>query len=126
MEKKDTFDCVVMGFNPPTREYKGNEPLESWKFWKDDIAVTKRYFYGWPGSIIFGQYKDGELIYVGDTSGISDAWLESFALSPDKFIGKVIEIEAMERIKKTNALREPRFIRFREPWDKAPEECIIE
>jgi ATP dependent DNA ligase domain len=146
-KKYDTFDCVIMGFEPATIEYKGNE-LETWKYWEDSDEIklqfinkyeaykyatehgieirpiTKFHFYGWPGAIQFGQYKDGKLIKVGDTSGISDENRKKFAENPDAYIGKVVEVGAMERIKKTNALREPRFLRFRD--DKNDFECVIE
>jgi ATP-dependent DNA ligase len=125
-KKKDTFDCVVLGFSPATRLYKGSEPLENWPYWENGEPVTKRHFHGWPGAIIFGQYHNGELIEVGNTSGITEDWLQRFKDHPNDFIGNVIVVEAMERIPKTNALREPRFLYFRESWDKAPNECTIE
>lgn len=147
-KKKDTFDCVIMGFAPATAEYTGNE-LATWQYWEAEDGtkltlngvdeavkyqhdygipvrpITKFYYYGWPGAIIFGQYdKNGNLVEVGNTSGIPDELRAEFAKDPDKYIGRVIEVEAMERIKKTKALREPRFKRFRD--DKNPFECIIE
>lgn len=125
-KKKDTFDCVVLGFSNPTRVYKGSEPLDNWPYWENGEPITKRYHNGWPGAIVFGQYHNGELVEVGNTSGITEEWLERFKNNPHDYIGKVIVVEAMERIKKTNALREPRFLYFRESWDKSPEECIIE
>jgi len=125
-KKKETFDCVVMGFSPASREYKGSEPLDNWPYWEDDTPVTKFHHYKWPGAIIFGQYKDGELIEVGQTSGISDEYRRKFAENPEDYIGKVVLVEAMERIKKTGALREPRFISFRPEWDKAASECEME
>jgi hypothetical protein len=147
-KKYDTFDCVIMGFSPATIEYTGNE-IETWQYWEDSDevklklygvdkaveyshahgitvrAITKFYYHGWPGAITFGQYKDGKLIEVGNTSGIKDNLRKDFAENPESFIGRVIEVGAMERIKKTNALREPRLIAVRPEWDKQPHECTI-
>jgi hypothetical protein len=142
-KKYDTFDCVVLGFNPAEMKYTGKE-IETWPYWQNqitgekfirhdyaehpifdtDIPITKGHYYGWPGSIIFGQYSDGEMIEVGNTSGISEHWKEIFKSESDLYIGRVVEVGAMERIKKTGALREPRFIRFRD--DKNDFECVIE
>lgn len=149
-KKYENFDCVIMGFGEASIEYKGNE-IETWQFWEDDDghklvlngmeeatnysnyngqsvrAITKFHYYNWPGSIIFGQYdEDGKLIEVGNTSGISDQLRKEFAENPEQFVGRVIVVGAMERIKKTKALREPRLIELRSAWDKPANECIIE
>lgn len=149
MKKYNTHDVVIMGFHPATIEYTGKDRA-GWCYWQDNktgnkyyadsetsngmsllnddtmdlIPITKFHYYGWPGAIIFGQFnKKGELVEVGQTSGITDEMREDFATNPDKYIGEVAEVGAMEKIKKTGALREPRFIRIRD--DKNDFECLL-
>lgn len=151
-KKSDTIDCVIMGFSSATVDYTGNE-VDNWQYWLDNntgskylidfdtsvgmsianddsldlIPITKFYFYDWPGAIIFGQYdKKGKLIEVGQTSGIVDDMRKEFAEHPEKYVGRVCEVECMEQLKSpTYALREPRFIRIREEWDKPASECTL-
>jgi hypothetical protein len=144
VKKYDTYDCVIMGFTEPTKEYSGKE-LDTWQYWetptgdlfyrenqlstelkdKGFIPVTKPYYNGWCGAIKFGQHdKDtGILLEVGDTSGISDEIKQMLSLNPESFIGKVIEVGAMRQNKKSGALVHPRFLQFRD--DKLPEQCIL-
>jgi hypothetical protein len=155
VKKYDTYDCVIMGFTEPTKEYVGKlvqenengelveELLETYPYWGkpdseellykenkpvrkllDDgwIPVTKPYFNGWIGAIRFGQYRDGELVEVGQTSGMDEDTKHILSTNPNQYIGQVIEVGAMEQIKKTGALRHPRFLFFRN--DKNPEDCI--
>jgi ATP-dependent DNA ligase len=143
VKKYDTYDCVVMGFTEPTREYSGKD-IETWQYWwqpemndfvvkqnnhytnmqKDGfIPVTRPFWNGWCGAIVFGQYKDGELVEVGQTSGIDDDTKHMLSHNPSQYIGQVIEVGAMEQIAKTGALRHPRFLHFRN--DKNPEDCIL-
>lgn len=76
---QSTWDCVVMGYTEPTKEYTGKE-LHKWTYWEVDgklkelsgegeaielastthqyaIPVTKPYFMGWCGAIQFGVWK---------------------------------------------------------------------
>lgn len=142
VKKYDTYDCVIMGFTEPTRDYSGKE-LETWQYWEcsggnpylkqnKSVAelealgcepVTKPYFNGWIGAIVFGQYKDGELVEIGQTSGIDDDTKEVISLHKEDYIGRVIEVGAMEQLKGTFALRHPRFLHFR--TDKNAEDCIL-
>lgn len=143
VKKYKTFDVVIMGFTEPTRDYSGKE-LDTWQYWynpttgeyttkqnlmpealKDGgyIPVTKPFWNGWCGALEFGQYKDGELIKIGDTSGISDDNKHMFSRNPEQYIGKVIEVGAMRQNKKSGALVHPRFLHFRQ--DKLPEQCIL-
>lgn len=141
-----TVDAVIMGFKPPVKEYAGVKLL-NWPLWEVNgqkhciipttertleriqkanyIPVSRYFFNDWIGSIIFGQYDtEGNLVEIGATSDMKDEIREVISENPDQYIGRVIEIEAMERIEKTNALRHPRFLQFRD--DKNPEECKIE
>lgn len=146
-KKIDTVDCVIMGFSPATIDYTGND-INTWQYWLDEETnekimadampieaslealqygykpITKFHFYDWPGAIILGQYnKKNELIEIGQTSGITDEMRKEFANNPEKYIGKVCEVEVMEQLK-NGALREPRFIQIREN-DKNAFECRL-
>ena len=148
-KKYETYDCVIMGFEEASMEYKGNE-IEDWVYWMNEDGdklilsgvdkaveyshemgmpvkpITKFYYYGWPGSIVFGQYdKEGNLVKVGNTSGITDELRKEFFEKPEEYIGRVVEVGTMERLK-TGALREPRLIQIRPEWDKPAHECTID
>ncbi len=113
VKRKATFDVIITGFEDPTKITKKVSGKES----------TSRYFdNNWIGAIQFGQYFGGELINFGSCSGMDDALREQISCNRELYLGKVIEIEAQERIAKTGRFRHPRFIRFRP--DKNPEQCI--
>jgi ATP-dependent DNA ligase len=87
------------------------------------IPVTKFYYNGWIGAIRYGMYRDGQLIELGQTSGMSEAVREELTTNGDSYIGTVMEVEAFEQLP-SGAFRHPRFMRFRD--DKRPEECTWE
>lgn len=142
VKKYKTFDVVVMGFTDSTREYSGKDK-DTWQFWETPTgdllykenriatvleeqgytAVTKPYFYEWIGAVVFGQYKDGELVEIGQTSGISDDIKQYMTDNKEMLVGSVIEVGAMRQNKKSGALVHPRFIKFRD--DKHPEQCLL-
>lgn len=143
VKKYDTYDVVIMGYTEPTKEYTGKE-LETWQYWespdghpslKQNFAVedlidhgfkpvTKHYFNGWIGAILFGQYnKAGELVEIGQTGGISDDMKHEITLNQDAYIGRVIEVGAMRQEPDSFALTHPRFLHFRD--DKEPEQCLL-
>lgn len=135
-ELQETLDVVIMGANPPTRLYNGKE-IMSWRYWEDVAThqkyedtlykkysdgasiepITKMYFLEGAGSLKIGAYKDGKLVQIGNLSGLEDEIL----LNWRNYIGKVIEITAMEVLKDSQGIRHPRFVGFRE--DKMPREC---
>lgn len=135
-ELQETLDVVIMGANPPTRLYNGKE-IMSWRYWEDVAThqkyedtlykkysdgasiepITKMYFLEGAGSLKIGAYKDGKLVQIGNLSGLEDEIL----LNWKNYIGKVIEITAMEVLKDSQGIRHPRFVAFRE--DKMPREC---
>jgi ATP-dependent DNA ligase len=96
-KKSSTFDCVVMGFTRGKGKY--NETI---------------------GAVIFGQYVDGELIELGQASGMTDRIRKQMSSNPEAFLGKVVLIQGMERLK-SGAIRHPRFITMR--YDKRPTDC---
>jgi ATP-dependent DNA ligase len=138
VKKHDTWDVIIMGYTGSEKFYTGKE-LDSWGFWirtSDDVRlqgnysgqdgylpVTKFYYYNWIGAIRFGMFRNGELIELGQTSGISEQIRMTLTIYGEKYIGTVMEIEAMEQLP-SGAFRHPRFIRFRD--DKRPMECIWE
>ena len=146
VKKHITDDVVIMGFKPPVKEYTGKE-LDTWQYWEDPegnkseimytkegvsnaelmqfgfTPVTKFYFYGWIGAVKFGKYdKDGNLVELGECSGLTDELRKDMSENPDKYIGECMEISAMERTR-DGFYRHPVFNRMRP--DKNPEECVI-
>ncbi len=113
---EEEHDVVCLGFEPPTKEYKGKE-IKKWQYWEADTPVTKPYFNGWIGAIKLGVYKNnGELAEIGTvSSGLTDDLLEQIKNNPSEFIGKPLKIKAMETT--DNNLREKQFIEFREDID---------
>lgn len=97
-KKSSTFDCVVMGFTRGKGRY--NETI---------------------GAVVFGQYVGGKLTELGQASGMSDEIRKQMGRNPDRFVGRVVEIQGMERLK-SGAIRHPRFLAMRS--DKLPKDCI--
>jgi bifunctional non-homologous end joining protein LigD len=97
MKKSATFDCVVMGFSKGKGKY--NTRI---------------------GAIIFGQYVNGKLIELGQASGMTDAQRNEFSSHPERYVGKVVTIKGMERLK-SGSIRHPQFVTIRS--DKNPNQC---
>lgn len=141
-------DFIVTGFEPSTVEYIGDH-LDTHMFWESidgdkltlngiDVAkeyeeendtslipITKYHYYNWIGGLTFSEYRDGKIVEVGTvSSGLSEELRAVISSNPNKYFGKVIEIDAMERDKKSFALRHPVFVRFRD--DKEVEDCQYE
>lgn len=126
-ELKETLDVVIMGANPPTREYNGIE-IESWQYWENPYTgerifgtrykdysngapiepVTKTYFNNWAGSLIIGARKDDKVVMIGSLSGMTEAVLSSW----QEYKGKVAEITGMQ-IHETGGIRHPKFVQWR-------------
>lgn len=146
-----TFDVVITGFIPPEKEYTGKE-IESWKYWMDVAGnkvsspfsydkgevcldqglvypVTKAYYNGWVAGITVGAWdivKDLiALVEIGRvSSGMTDFLREDMSINPDKYLNKVVEIQAMSVDKKEKTLRHARLIKLRE--DKPDNQCTID
>lgn len=75
VKKWSTWDCVICGFTPPTKQYEGGH-IETWEYWEyiknnkrkihvgvdgrnlpDATPVSKNYAMNWIGNIEFGVYK---------------------------------------------------------------------
>lgn len=144
-----TKDCIILGFNEPTKEYKGKAP-KTWEYYEDEKPVSKFYKMNWVGNIRFGviitkeEEKDllnkgkikptdihsieieGEVktvLEVGECSGYDEDTREYFTNNQDKLIGTTVEILANELFNDTGKLRHPRFHRLRP--DKSPLACIF-
>ena len=150
-ELQDTTDCVIIGGNPPTKNYNGKE-IESWEYWFDEstnekitaseyleknhiniyaayangatvIPVTKGWFNGWAGSLKLGLYDGGKLVHVGDLSGVTDEMKENW----HDYVGTVVEIGCMEITENQQGgwgFRHPKLLSIRE--DKSVNECTID
>ena len=92
---EDSADVICIGFDAPTKEYTGTEPLENWKYWmKEDTGydpgdkmmtpdemcispgewaiqlgykpVSKPYWHGWIGAIQIGVIDENAVPEIGD------------------------------------------------------------
>ena len=101
VKKNLTDDVIVMGYTDGQGKYAGLI-----------------------GSIIFGKYdkKGGKLVQLGRCSGFTDAQRTEITKHPQKYLGKVIEISAMEGTE-AGFYRHPQFKQLR--VDKGPEQCLI-
>lgn len=152
IKAEDTLDVVITGFENPTKEYRGTEietwpywiienrnPLDWTLFKKIEIGapkeeikspdfrtipVTKHYYYGWKNAIRIGVYTDKkEIINIGTiSSGLTDEMRREFAVNPQEYINKVIEVKCMSVDKKEKTIRHGFFLKFRD--DKEPESCL--
>ncbi len=114
VKKSETFDVVIVGVLKPSEESTKIDGT---------ISVTRYAEKGWIGSLLIG-LKDGEdMRVVGSVSGMDEMTRARISKDPEKFIGKVIEIEAQSQLP-SGKFEHPRFIRFRP--DKEAEECVYE
>ena len=87
MKGHNVYDCIIMGYEEPTREFDGKTNLKDWKYWEsyehdiftdgipesypeDECApVTKFYALGWVGALYIGVWVERHLQYFIDTYG---------------------------------------------------------
>ena len=81
------------------------------------IPVTKNFYNKWAGSLRLGLYKDGQVVYFGDLSGLT----EEVLANAEDYVGKVVEVGGMQIDNVSHHIRHPRLIRWR--TDKRPSEC---
>ena len=76
------------------------------------------------GAVVFGQYvntpKGWTLKELGQASGMSNAERNDMSLHPQKYVGRVVVIKGMERLRSV-AIRHCVFIEIRS--DKNPNQC---
>jgi ATP-dependent DNA ligase len=101
VKKHSTYDCIVMGFTGGKGKY--NQRI---------------------GALVFGQYIDTpegwQLQELGQASGMSDAERTEMSNNPKKYIGRVVVIKGMERLR-SGAIRHPQYGGIR--YDKNPNQC---
>lgn len=110
VKKEQTYDVVITGYDEPKEESKKASGV---------LSKTKYKEKGWIGAIRYGCYRDGQLVEVGSVSGMDDDTRRCLSNNKEKFLHSVIEIKGQEVLK--DAIRHPRFIRFRD--DKDAEAC---
>lgn len=96
-----TMDMVVSGFTDGTGKYEGMI-----------------------GALEFSRVTaDGEQVYVGRCSGMTDALRKEMSDDREAFIGRVVEIKSNELCgsKEYRSPRHPQFVCFR--TDKLPQDC---
>ena len=97
-KKQMSIDAIVMGFTQGKGKYNSRI-----------------------GAVIFGQYVNGVLAEIGQASGMVNSVRADMSDHPEKYIGKVVTIKGMERLK-SGAIRHPQFAFMR--FDKNPKDCI--
>jgi len=75
------------------------------------------------GAVKFSVYDKGELVEIGQCSGLTDPERIDFTRNKKKYIGKVIQVRG-NQISKHGRLRHPRFMRHRS-LDSSPESCTM-
>lgn len=96
-----TMDMVVSGYTEGTGKYEGLI-----------------------GTVEFSRMdEDGNLVYVGRCSGMTDDLRREITANQDKYLGRVIEVKSNELVgsKEYRSPRHPQFVCFR--FDKNPEDC---
>lgn len=116
-------DVVIIGFEPPTKLYEGKN-VEKWPYWKDGVPVTEHYYKGYIGSIRIGKYDaHGNLVDLGTVTGLTEDLRRDMSLHPDKYIGTVMQIKAME-ISEHGVYRHANFYAWHP--DKNAHECRLQ
>lgn len=138
LKKEVTKDVVVLGFMPSTRLYTGKS-IDTWTYWEhpetldlhegarpgeDWQPVTSGHFYGYPGTVVFGQYDaKGEMRQLGKCGGFDTDTAKWMKDKPEDWLHTVIEVTGNAEFADTLALRHPRFMRRRD--DKDARSCVI-
>lgn len=129
IKREFTCDAIVSGFTQPTKEYEGKN-RDSWEYKDEDgNLVTKAWLNKWVVGFEISVYEtqggERRLKKIGAVSGLTDALKEDAARNPDKYLGRVIEVQPMQVLdQKEKTLRHTRFIRFRD--DKETIDCTID
>lgn len=113
VKKEQTYDVVITGYDEPKVESKKSD---------GSVSKTRLKAKGWIGAIRFGAYRNGNLVEIGSVSGMDDSIRQALSDSQAKYLGSVIEIRGQEVT--DNAVRHPRFVRFRD--DKDESACLWE
>lgn len=142
-ELSDTLDVFLTGqYKTPTKEYNGKN-IDTWLYWYNEVTeqrvygdmstrvnneeltpVTHFWYNHWAAAVEIAIIINGRVTPIGWISGIPDEIREEIVKNPDKYKGKVVELQAMEidNTGKTPTLRHAKIIRWRD--DKSWKECI--
>lgn len=144
-ELTDTIDAFLDGnYKPANKTYTGDE-IEKWAYWINEktgehydkpmyrdfiqgmpiVPVKKPYFYGWASSVSLSVMKDGEPYFIGWISNIPDKVKEGIVKEPEKWVGRVVELNAMmlEHINEHYSFRHCKIEKWRD--DKKMEDCLF-
>lgn len=117
----------LMFKNRDGKYLEGGRPAGNWYKLKRSInvdVVVMGFFKGTAspvGSIIFGQFVDGQLTELGRAGGLTLGMKNDMHQNPAKYLGRVMTVRGQKRFE-SGALRHPTFQRFRD--DKLPSECV--
>lgn len=107
----DTFDCIITGFKPGVGKYR------------DMVGSLELSQYQKVGEA--GELSEYRLVPVCYASGITDALRKDITANPEAYLGKVVVVDAFERIPNSVKLRQPRIKAIRPEGSKDPRDCII-
>lgn len=143
LEIEQTIDAFLDGqYELPTKEYNGKY-IESWTYWYNEktmekvnenkfneysaggtwTPITKAFYYGWAAAVSFSVMKNGKPVRIGWISGIDETLRNGIVNEPEKWVGKVAELVAMELEKSGDfySLRHGKIKCWRD--DKTKEDC---
>lgn len=112
-KNKETFDCIITGFKPAKDgKYKGlvgSVELSQYKLMASDSSLAEY-----------------QLFVVCHASGMPDTMRKDMTKYPDKYLGRVVVVDAVERIPDSVTLKQPRIKSLRPEGSKDPRDCIME
>jgi ATP-dependent DNA ligase len=120
-KKQDTADVVICGFTDGQGKYNGE--IGAVKY-AEFLTEEELLSYGVKKKHIDHQFRDGKdyyLVEIGQCSGMTDAQRTDFTQNQGTYLGRVMEVEYMERTSK-GALRHPRYLQMRD--DKQSTDCL--
>lgn len=141
-ELADNVDVFLTGVaKEPTKLYTGKDP-DNWQYWYNEVTgervlnapreravmdflipVTRLWYYNMAGAVEIAMYINGKPTPVGWISGIDDSVRSEIMTNPEKYKGKVVELQAMEVNEENGvpAFRHGKILQWRD--DKRPEDC---
>lgn len=142
-ELQEDADVFLTGKSKSPEKYYMGKEIFDWEYWLNEktgemlkgkhykdylngatiTAVTKPFFYGWPGSVEIAVLDDNQRISVGWLSGLTDEIKEDFAKNNQLYVDKVCRIQAMETTEDFK-LRHAKFMGFRD--DITIEDCTFD
>lgn len=136
---EDNIDLVIMGVTPPRKEYTGKYPATH-IYWErirtgelvegiyygqaGYTPVTSHYFEGLIGGFQLGAYYNDKLIEVGKVSNLTDEVRYEATREESKYIGMVVEVQAMQIDYEKRSLRHAKLVNFRP--DKPAKDCLYQ